>query len=119
LYGLLGGALIALVVAVFFYFSANSAKQTAILEKNSADAAKIKSDSALNNFLAAKLAKDELEFNALESRANIILSSGGCPASIVRNMDSLIKTYSNSNIEVKQDWKNKLAFVTEKSKNCK
>jgi hypothetical protein len=126
LYSLLGGALIALVVAVFFYFSANSAKKTAIDEKNNAQAAKLKADSAkieadaaLNNFLAAKLAKDELEFNALESRANIILSSGGSPSPIVRNMDSLIKTYTDSRIAVKQDWKNKLAAIKEKTKNFK
>ncbi len=89
LYSLLGGALIALVVAVFFYFSANSAKQTAIAAKDTANAAleKFKLEQAAKQ--KAQAEKDKNEFISLKSRADIILAANACPKKITHIMDSI------------------------------
>lgn len=117
LYSLLGAAMIALVVAVVFYFSANNAKKAALDAEKTAVNEKNKADSALNNFLIAKSAKDALDFYGLESRANIILEVNGCPKDIIKEMDTLIAIHPDST-----RWQNKINVIKEnigKNDNCK
>jgi hypothetical protein len=117
-YGLLGFAFVALVVAGIFYFNANKQKQIAVEQTKTANMEKMKADSALNNFLVAKSAKDDLEFKSLESRANTILVGGGCPEPVLKQMDSIINIYKDSRIDITGDWRNKLESFRLKSKNC-
>ncbi|MBK7031394.1 MAG: ATP-binding protein [Bacteroidales bacterium] len=110
LYSLLGGALIALVVAVFYYISANTAREAAILEKNNAD-------SSLKNYLKAQASKDALEFYSLESRALLILGVDGCPKDIVIEMDKLYTNHKDS-----VHWEKKINLIKDKIKkntSCK
>ncbi len=123
LYSLLGFAVIALIVAIILAISANSAKNSANSAKNEAEKEKKKANlerekakSALDQFLLAKTAKDELEFNNLETRAKTIIGVGGCPNAVTKDMDSIVNTYLNANIKIKQEWREKLDFI--KSKNC-
>ncbi len=82
LYSLLGGAMIALVVAVVFYFNSRKSEKLATYR--------------LDQFKLEQAAKQELEFKSLLSRANIILSANGCPKAITYLMDSIAKINPDS-----------------------
>lgn len=112
-YSLLGAALIALIVAGYFYYKANVQTKTAQTEK-------LKAESALNKFQRVQAAKEELDFVNLESRANIILEANGNPGEIVDQMDSMIHNHSDStNLEEKLHWEKKIDTIKQKMKNYK
>ncbi|SRX74498.1 ATP-binding protein [Aequorivita antarctica] len=109
LYSLLGGAMIALVVAVVSYFNSKESEDIAtkaLDQSNTEQQARTKAQSA----------KDAYEFKSLESRANIILEVNGCPSAIVKKMDSLLALHSNN-----LQWQKKIDSIkiVQKQKNCK
>ncbi len=119
-YSLLGGALLALFVAGYFYFNAN--KQTRIAEEKTktAETEKLKADSALNNFRIAQAAKERIEFHILQGRANTVLENpDGCPTDIIRQMDSIFDIHKFTGTTDSLDWKKIINSIKDKSQNCK
>lgn len=116
-YSLLSGAILALIAAGYFYFNANNQKKIAQRQTITAKAQEVKADSSLKNFLVAQAAKQQLEFISLESRANIILGSDGCPKLITLLMDSIARKHPDSmNMRLKI---NAIDSISELKGNCK
>lgn len=118
LYGLLALAVVALVVAGFFYVNADAQKKVALKETQKANEERAKADNALEKSLIAQSGKDDLEIKSLEGRANTILSSGGCPEQVWKQMDSIVNIYKDSKLEIKETWKIKIASMRANGKNC-
>lgn len=89
LYSFLGAAMIALVVAVIFYFNSRKSER---LATDRLDQFKLEQAAKQK----AQAEKDKNEFMSLESRANIILSANGCPTAITYLMDSISKINPDS-----------------------
>jgi hypothetical protein len=125
-YSLLGGALLALVAAGYFYLNANSQKKiaqeqtkTADTERRKADSAKARADSSLKNFLVAQAAKQELEFKNLLSRARVILDANGYPDDILKEMKSILSSHTHADENEKREWQNEIASIENGMKNNK
>lgn len=88
-YSLLGVAAIALVVATISYFDARAKG------KEARESLK-KTELALNKADSLQAVKGRIEFNSLESRANVILEASGCPEVVTYVMDSISKTNQDS-----------------------
>ncbi|WP_422105407.1 AAA family ATPase [Winogradskyella sp.] len=83
-----------------------------------------KSDEAIKKFLDEKTKKDRLLFNNLKERVNTIIEPGGCPASIVYKMDSLVNSYNKDSLMIEYlsdskkstmtDWKKELNSMKNK-----
>ncbi|MBK6544563.1 MAG: hypothetical protein IPG12_04745 [Saprospiraceae bacterium] len=75
----------------------------------------------LRDFKIAQAGKQEIEFNNLESRANIILGAYGCPESIVIAMDALLSDYKKLDINphIVTQWRDKIKVIKNKNKYCK
>ena len=97
---------IALVMAGYFGYNAN-------LQKKAAKKAQLESETALTNFRQEQAEKERLIFNALESRANTILNTGGCPKDIFQEMRELAKSHPDSLI-----FKDKLKLLSAKNITC-
>lgn len=111
-YSLLGAAVLALIVAVIFYFNSKNAE-------NTATAALWELELQQEAKEIAQAEKREKEFVSLESRANVILGADGCPEAIVKEMDSLFDIQKVQKNNSQQQWKNKIDSLRTVSKNCK
>jgi hypothetical protein len=124
-YGLLVGAVIAMLLAGYFYFNANKQKKVAQDKTIIAEKEKLKADSALNNFKIAQAAKQELEFESLLSRANVILDANGYPDTIVKEMKVLLSNHvhganhAHDDEGEKLEWEREIDSIENKMKNNK
>ena len=120
LYSFLGAAVLALIVAGYFWFNAN--QQTKIAEEKTkiATTNQLKADSALNKLRIARAGKEQIEFDLLQKRANTILENpGGCPLDILTQMDSIFFIHKFNETIDSLDWKKTIDYIKERSKNCK
>ncbi len=117
--GLLGGALLALVTAGYFYYTANEQKKIALANTKKAEAETKKADSALNKFLAEQAAKKELEFKNLLSRAKIILEANGYPEAILNEMKALAADSLGANKALRAKWEEEIGFIKNEMKRIK
>lgn len=116
-YSLLGGAVVALIFAGYFYFEARSQTLLANDKTKEAEKAKDTAQLSLQNFLKEQAAKQELEFNSLLSRANIILEANGYPEEIVKDMKKLLSVHADE--KGKNDWEKKIAAIENKMRDYK
>jgi hypothetical protein len=111
--GLLILAVLALVAAGYFGFNANRQKQDADNQKRLALEAKNQADSALINFQKEQEAKDSIQFDVLEGRANAIWPGGGNPIQIFEDMKRIASAHPDN-----QGMKEKIAFIKSKCPRC-
>jgi len=109
-YSLLSAALIALLIAGYFWLESNSekekakkAEQLAMIQKDSAVLAKEVADKALKkvNEQIAIISKQiaiisKKDFDNLKKRTEPITDAGGCPNEILEQMDSIAATHPDS-----------------------
>ena len=86
--GLLGLALLALIAAGYFWYSAG-------IESKNARIAEQKATKSLDKFTNEQVAKDSIQFDILRARANTILKVGGSPVDIIKEMKSLDSVHAN------------------------
>jgi type II secretory pathway predicted ATPase ExeA len=119
-YGLLGAAFIALIAAGYFYYNADKQRNLAQEKTFIAEKEKNKADSSLKIFRIAQAAKETIEFGILKGRANTVLENpDGCPADIVRQMDSIFSIHLFATTSDSTAWKKDIDFIKAKSTNCK
>jgi AAA+ ATPase superfamily predicted ATPase len=94
--GLLALALLAMVVAGYFWWSANEQRKIADVKSIEAQKERDNAQAALVNFQREQAEKERLNFNNLESRASIILRAGGCPAELLNDMYNIARTHPDS-----------------------
>ncbi len=102
-YSLLIGALIALAIAGYFWINSNEqklkakkAESYALVQKDSAVAARKIADSALNKMNEKIAIIGRKDFDNLTKRTEIITDANGCPDDILRQMDSIAVGHPDS-----------------------
>ena len=103
------------IIASIAKDSANKAKDKALQQQLFAENARLQAVSNLAKFKKEQAAKQRLEFNSLESRANIILKGEGCPEALVKEMITLF----NQNRHLHPEWKNKINAIVNSNNYCK
>ena len=103
LYSLFSAALIALLIAGYFWLESNSekekakkAEQLARIQKDSAVLAREVADEALKRVNEQIAIIGRKDFENLRKRTEPIVDAGGCPKEILRQMDSIAVTHPDS-----------------------
>lgn len=94
--GLLALAVLTLLVAAYSGYRANQQRLTAEKERANALKQTERAERALTNFQRENAAREQLEFNGKESRANAILEAGGCPEDLFREMAEIADRHPDS-----------------------
>jgi GTPase SAR1 family protein len=102
-YSLLSAALLALLIAGYFWLESNSekekakkAEQLAMIQKDSAVLAKEVADKALKKVNEQIAIISKKDFDNLKKRTEPITDAGGCPNEILEQMDSIAATHPDS-----------------------
>ena len=102
-YSLLACALVALIVAGYFWLDSNAqkknakkAEQLAMIQKDSAVAAREVADSAFKKVNEKIAIIGRKDFDDLAKRSETITNAGGCPNEILRQMDSIATAHPDS-----------------------
>jgi len=102
-YSLLSAALLALLIAGYFWLESNSekekakkAEQLAMIQKDSAVLAKEVADKALKKVNEQIAIISKKDFDNLKKRTEPITDAGGCPNEILEQMDSIATTHPDS-----------------------
>ena len=102
-YSLLICALVALIIAGYFWIDSNSqkekakkAEQQATIQKDSAVLAREVADAALKKVNEKIAIIGRKDFDNLTKRTEVITDAGGCPDEILRQMDSIAVTHPDS-----------------------
>ena len=102
-YSLLSAALLALLIAGYFWLESNSekekakkAEQLAMIQKDSAVLAKEVADKALKKVNEQIAIISKKDFDDLKKRTDPITDAGGCPNEILEQMDSIAATHPDS-----------------------
>jgi hypothetical protein len=103
MYSLLGAALVALLIAGYFWLDSNSqkekakkAEQLAMIQKDSAVSAREVADRALEKVNEQIAIIGRKDFDNLRKRTEPITDAGGCPNDILRQMDSIAIMHPDS-----------------------
>jgi len=103
LYSLFSAALLALLIAIYFWLESNSekekakkAEQLARVQKDSAVLAREVADMALKRVNEQIAIIGRKDFENLKKRTEPIIDAGGCPKEILRQMDSIAVTHRDS-----------------------
>ncbi|HMO40058.1 MAG TPA: ATP-binding protein [Saprospiraceae bacterium] len=94
--GLLALAVLAVLVAGYFAYSANVQRQVANAKTEEAQKERSKAETALSNFLIEQAEKERLNFTNLEARVNTIIRAGGCPDDLIKDMSSIAQIHPDS-----------------------
>jgi len=107
-YSLLACALVALLVAGYFWVDSNAqkehakkAEQLAMIQKDSAVAAREVADSAFKKVNEKIAIIGRKDFDDYTKRSEAITNAGGCPDKILREMDSIAAVHPDS-LQMKQ-----------------
>jgi hypothetical protein len=103
--GALGLALLILAGAVFFAGKFYTEKK--------------KTGDALDRYETARSQKEQVEFNALLSRATVIVETNGCPADIINQMDSLLLQHKFVNSNDSIAWRRAVNRIKSQNPDCK
>ena len=102
-YSLLSAALLALLIAGYFWLESNSekekakkAEQLAMIQKDSVVLAKEVADKALKKVNEQIAIISKKDFDNLKKRTEPITDAGGCPNEILEQMDSIAATHPDS-----------------------
>jgi hypothetical protein len=102
-YSLLSAALLALVIAAYFWLESNGekekakkAEQLAMVQKDSAVLAREVADKALSKVNEQIAIISKKDFDNLKKRTEPITDAGGCPNEILQQMDSIAATHPDS-----------------------
>ncbi len=102
-YSLLACALVALVIAGYFWLDSNAQKEKAkkaeglaMIQKDSAVAAREVADSAFKKVNEKIAIIGRKDFDNLTKRSETITNAGGCPDEILRQMDSIATDHPDS-----------------------
>ena len=104
-YSLLACALVALLIAGYFWLDSNAqkqkakkAEQLAMIQKDSAVAAREVADSAFKKVNEKIAIIGRKDFDELAKRSETITNAGGCPDDILRKMDSIAIAHPDSSL---------------------
>jgi hypothetical protein len=107
-YSLLAGAIVALLIAGYFWLDSNAqkekakkAEQVAMIQKDSAVAEREVADSAFRKVNEKIAIIGRKDFDDLAKRSETITNAGGCPDDILLEMDSIADGHPDS-LQMKQ-----------------
>jgi hypothetical protein len=86
----------------------------ALGQRDEAEKQKAKVEQVLADFRAEQAAKALLEFKNLETRANTILSAGGCPSELIQQLHDIASEHPDS-IQMRQN----ISLLQAKNSNCR
>ncbi|MBL7728774.1 MAG: ATP-binding protein [Dinghuibacter sp.] len=117
-YSLLGAAILALLVAGYFGYDAR--KQANIARQALTDFKKEQEqkERALLGEEKARSAKEEKDFFELEGRVNRVLEGEGCPADLLRQMDSLFKVHRFYSVADSTKWSATIKQLNTQNNYC-